>query len=48
MTSHLHALCFDAHDPLRLARFWADFLCWETSEDSGLAARNQRVDGGSR
>ncbi len=34
MTSHLHALCFDAHDPLRLARFWADFLCWETSEDS--------------
>ncbi|WP_405885057.1 hypothetical protein OG762_43880 [Streptomyces sp. NBC_01136] len=34
MTSHLHALCFDAHDPLRLARFWADFLCWETSEES--------------
>ncbi|MFJ5112064.1 VOC family protein [Streptomyces sp. NPDC088551] len=34
MTSHLHALCFDAHDPLRLARFWAEFLCWETAEDS--------------
>lgn len=34
MTSRLHALCFDAHDPLRLARFWADFLRWETAEDS--------------
>ncbi|MFF3410488.1 VOC family protein [Streptomyces sp. NPDC002742] len=33
MTSHLHALCFDAHDPLRLADFWAAFLCWERSED---------------
>ncbi|MGG2461111.1 VOC family protein [Streptomyces sp. RGM 3693] len=34
MTSHPHALCLDAHDPLLLARVWADFLCWETSEDS--------------
>ncbi|MEI7030119.1 VOC family protein [Streptomyces pratensis] len=34
MTSHLHALCFDAHDPTRLARFWAHFLHWETSDDT--------------
>ncbi|MGW6564782.1 VOC family protein [Streptomyces sp. NPDC054975] len=33
MTSHLHALCFDANDPSRLARFWADFLGWETTDD---------------
>ena len=33
MTSHLHALCFDANDPLRLARFWAGFLGWEMSDD---------------
>src|SRR2546421_4598914 len=29
MTSHLIALCFDANDPLRLARFWAGVLGWE-------------------
>lgn len=29
MTSRLVALCFDANDPLRLARFWADALRWE-------------------
>ncbi|MGW0546204.1 VOC family protein [Streptomyces altiplanensis] len=34
MTSHLHALCFDADDPLRLARFWAGVLGWETAGDS--------------
>ncbi|MFJ3670548.1 VOC family protein [Streptomyces sp. NPDC090106] len=33
MTSHLHALSFDANDPDRLARFWAGFLGWETTED---------------
>jgi predicted enzyme related to lactoylglutathione lyase len=33
MTSTLHALCVDAHDPLRLARFWAGVLGWEMSED---------------
>ncbi|MFG2640178.1 VOC family protein [Streptomyces sp. NPDC048370] len=33
MTSHLHALCFDASDPLRLSRFWAGLLGWETTED---------------
>ncbi|MFG2573580.1 VOC family protein [Streptomyces sp. NPDC048481] len=33
MTSRLHALCIDAQDPIRLARFWADFLSWERAED---------------
>lgn len=29
MASHLVALCFDANDTLRLARFWAGVLGWE-------------------
>ncbi|MEU2432133.1 VOC family protein [Streptomyces sp. NPDC007861] len=33
MTSHLLALCFDANDPLRLARFWAGVLDWEFADD---------------
>jgi predicted enzyme related to lactoylglutathione lyase len=33
MTCHLHALCFDANDPLRLARFWAGVLGWEMADD---------------
>ena len=33
MTSHLHALCFDANDPVGLARFWAGVLGWETADD---------------
>ncbi len=33
MTSHLVALCFDANDPLRLARFWAGVLGWEMADD---------------
>jgi len=33
MTSQLHALCFDANDPLRLARFWAGVLGWEMADD---------------
>jgi predicted enzyme related to lactoylglutathione lyase len=40
MTSRLVALCLDANDPLRLARFWADALRWEiddeTSDEIGL------------
>ena len=32
MTSHLFALCFDAHDPSRLARFWAGVLGWTATE----------------
>jgi predicted enzyme related to lactoylglutathione lyase len=35
MTCHLHALCFTAHDPLRLARFWGGVLGWETADDAG-------------
>jgi Glyoxalase-like domain len=33
MTCHLLALCFDANDPLRLARFWAGVLGWEIADD---------------
>ncbi|MFJ6194921.1 VOC family protein [Micromonospora sp. NPDC092111] len=33
MTTHLLALTFDAHDPLRLARFWAGVLGWEMTDD---------------
>ncbi|MFC4536758.1 VOC family protein [Sphaerisporangium dianthi] len=33
MTSQLVALCFDANDPLGLARFWAGVLGWEMAED---------------
>ncbi|MFE9660110.1 VOC family protein [Streptomyces sp. NPDC005955] len=34
MTSHLHALRFDANDPHRLARFWAGLLEWELTDDA--------------
>ena len=33
MTLGLHALCFDANDPLRVASFWAALLGWEMAED---------------
>lgn len=33
MTCHLFALGFDAHDPPRLARFWAGVLGWEMADD---------------
>ncbi len=33
MPSHLHALCFEANDPDRLARFWAGVLGWEMADD---------------
>jgi len=32
MTSRLVALCFDANDPRRLARFWAEALRWDLNE----------------
>ena len=32
MTSRLDALCIDAIDPSRLARFWAEALRWEVRE----------------
>jgi hypothetical protein len=34
MTSRLVALCLDANDPLRLARFWAEALHWETDDET--------------
>jgi predicted enzyme related to lactoylglutathione lyase len=33
MTCQLCALCFDAIDPLRLARFWSGVLGWEIADD---------------
>jgi catechol 2,3-dioxygenase-like lactoylglutathione lyase family enzyme len=39
MTARLAALCFDALDPPRLARFWAGVLGWTMADDpSGGAA----------
>jgi hypothetical protein len=35
MTAQLGALCFDANDPLRLARFWAEALRWNVGEETG-------------
>ena len=29
MSTRLVTLCFDANDPLRLARFWAATLQWD-------------------
>ena len=34
MTSRLVALCFDANEPLRLARFWSDALHWEIDDET--------------
>jgi predicted enzyme related to lactoylglutathione lyase len=34
MTSRLVALCFDANEPLRLARFWAGALRWEIDDET--------------
>jgi len=35
MTCHLSSVCFDANDPLGLARFWAGILRWEMADDLG-------------
>ena len=37
MTLRLVALCFDANDPLRLARFWADALHWDIDDGTDEA-----------
>lgn len=34
VSTRLTALCFDANDPPRLARFWADALHWEIHDES--------------
>jgi predicted enzyme related to lactoylglutathione lyase len=39
MTSQLLALCFDANDPLHLARFWAGVLGWQISNDPDDGSR---------
>ncbi|OLZ48479.1 bleomycin resistance protein [Amycolatopsis coloradensis] len=46
MTVTLHALCFAAHDPHALARFWSGLLGWEVegetlvpSDDTGFRLR---------
>jgi len=38
MTCDLVALCFDASDPLRLARFWAGVLGWEVGGGGVMSA----------
>ena len=35
MSTRLTTLCFDASDPLRLARFWAAALSWDIDDESG-------------
>nr|MDT0658674.1 VOC family protein [Micromonospora sp. DSM 115978] len=37
MTCHLFAVCFDAREPLRVARFWAGLLGREMVEEAGGA-----------
>ncbi len=34
MTCQLLAVCFDANEPLRLARFWGGVLGWEMVDDT--------------
>jgi predicted enzyme related to lactoylglutathione lyase len=34
MACQLFALCFDANDPMRLARFWAGVLGWEMADEA--------------
>jgi Glyoxalase-like domain len=45
MASRLVALCFDANDPLRLARFWAGALRWKTSDETHDAVGLVPTDG---
>ena len=40
MTSNLLALCFDANDPLRLARFWAGVLGWDSPTTIAAASHS--------
>jgi len=45
MALGLVALCFDANDPLRLARFWAEALGWEVGDESDDRIRVLPTDG---
>jgi catechol 2,3-dioxygenase-like lactoylglutathione lyase family enzyme len=48
MTPRLFALCFDANDPVRLARFWGALLKWEPIDDDGIATLLPSDDTGFR
>ena len=45
MTSLLVALCFDANEPRRLARFWAEALHWDVVEESDDTIGLEPTDG---
>ena len=45
MTSQLVALCFDANDPMRLARFWAEALGWKVGDETGDVVSLVSTDG---
>lgn len=45
MTSRLVALCLDANDPYRLARFWSEALHWELDDDTSGELRLVPTDG---
>ncbi len=45
MTAQLVALCFDANDPRRLARFWAEALRWDVAADTGEVVSLAPTDG---
>jgi predicted enzyme related to lactoylglutathione lyase len=48
VTSRLHALCFDAHDPQGLATFWRGVLGWTPADDPYGAALVPSDDTGFR
>jgi hypothetical protein len=45
MTARLVALCFDAEDPIVLARFWAAALRWDVADDTTYGAGLVPTDG---
>jgi predicted enzyme related to lactoylglutathione lyase len=45
MSLRLVELCFDAHDPARLAQFWATALRWSVADEGSDAARVAPTDG---
>ncbi len=45
MSARLVALCFDAKDPLGLARFWAAALRWDVADDTTFGAGLVPTDG---
>ena len=45
MSTRLVSLCFDAIDPLRLARFWAGAIHWEIEDEPDMEIRLVPTDG---